>query len=284
MIYCLKCGSEIPDYGNFCPECGTFVDNELGALNSEDNHIFSTENHYKNDEVLEFSGSTLCVEKFNLSPAEFLTLVYQPKHLDHFFKPPYRITLFYFILKDILKLEIRSSNLILFNLDHVHVKKGFNFEKHIFAPFKPYESLMLDAFRSGKSFLVDTYEKGPLSYKFEKKTFKKSFQEELLNRNLFKYDKRSIASLSKNINFGEKKYTLTDHGKTVRESILSELGYDLEKTITELDTPHDYFHVLSFFGLDEGTMEEQASKIKTLDRKLMAVERTYERSRGGYSV
>jgi hypothetical protein len=137
---------------------------------------------------------------------------------------------------------------------------------------------MLDAFRSKDSFIVDTYEKGPLSYKFESKTFKNLFFEELINRDFFEFEKRSITG------FGAKKYILTDYGESIRETILSELGYDLEETLSKLGTPHDYLYILTFFGLDEGRMHEELSKIQTLDRKLTATERAYEGKRTGYGI
>lgn len=277
MVYCSKCGSEIPEYGNFCPECGTLVHEEQVTSNYMDTNAFFTENHL-NDQIEMFSGSANCVERFNLSPAEFMALIFRPKYLDKYFKSPYRITLFYFILKDILELKIRSSSLILFNLDHVSVKKGPLFEKSISTPFKPYESIILDHFRSRNTFTVDTYEKGPLSYKFESKIFKNLFLEELLNHGFFEFEKRSVMSL------GAKEYLLTDYGESVREAILSELGYDLEETFSELGTPADYLYILSFFGLDEGMMQDEISKIEILHKKLVTIEKVYERKRGGYSV
>lgn len=272
MIYCPKCGSDIPEHGNFCPECGALVRDDVETLNNKDEYAVLNKNHYNDVELF---GSAECLERFNLSPAEFMTLIHKPKYLDNYIIPPYRITLFYFILKDILELEIRSSNLILFNLDHVVVKRGQLFEKSLSAPFKPYESSMLYPFRSKNSFHVDTYESGPLSYKFEKGTFKNLFLEELLNLDYYEYKKRSIAG------FGAKEYALTAYGDNVRETILSELDYDLKERILELDTPADYLYILSFFGLDEGMMQDRLSEIKILHRKLWAIERAYERRRRG---
>lgn len=266
MVYCHRCGSEIPEHGNFCPECGTLAEDTL--FHEKDNNKVN---------LLELSDCAACVEKFNLSPAEFVTLIYRPKYLDNFFKSPYRVTLFYFILKGILELEIRSSRLILLNIDHVTVKKGPHFEKSLSTPFKPYESIMLDTFRSKDSFILDTYEKGPLSYKFESETFKNVFIEELLNRDYFKFEKRSI------IGFGTKEYVLTDYGDSVRDTILSEL-YDLPDNLSELGTPSDYLYILSFFGLDETIIQEEKPKIEIFHRKLLAIEKAYEGRRGGHVI
>lgn len=284
MIYCSKCGSEIPEYGNFCPECGTLVDDKFRTSDYRDENTVRDEYNLKKVNVLKLDDCAACVERYNLSPAEFMTLIYKPKHLDQYFKPPYRITLFYFILKDILELEIKSSRVVIFNHDQVSVKRGTSFEKFLSAPFKPYESIVLDGFTSRNSFLVDTYEKGPLSYEFQSSSFKNLFLEELLNNGLFKFHKKSIISLGNSIDFGVKEYILTDHGTKVREAIFSELGYDLEDRVNELDNLHDYLYILSFFGLDEGLMEDKLTEIQILDHKLTAIIRVYEGKRAGYRI